>query len=94
MEANNIIKKGHRDGIEFYRFYCTACEHNHIFFTEGTVKWSFNGDMVKPTFSPSLVNYIDNEGYPKYRCHLFVKDGMIQYLNDCTHKYAGKTIPM
>ena len=28
------------------------------------------------------------------RCHSFVRNGMIQYLGDCTHGLAGKTIPM
>jgi hypothetical protein len=28
------------------------------------------------------------------RCHIFVRDGKIQFLNDCTHELAGKTVPM
>lgn len=27
-------------------------------------------------------------------CHSFVTDGKIQYLNDCTHKFAGQTIDL
>jgi len=27
-------------------------------------------------------------------CHSFVTDGNIQYLNDCTHKLAGQTMPL
>jgi hypothetical protein len=27
-------------------------------------------------------------------CHSFVKDGMIQYLSDCTHELAGKIIEL
>lgn len=27
-------------------------------------------------------------------CHSFVRDGMIQYLTDCTHALAGQTIPL
>lgn len=27
-------------------------------------------------------------------CHTFITDGQIQYLSDCTHEYAGKTIPL
>lgn len=27
-------------------------------------------------------------------CHLFVRAGKIEYLSDCTHEYAGKTIDM
>jgi hypothetical protein len=29
-----------------------------------------------------------------YRCHSFVRNGKIQYLNDCTHELAGKTVDM
>lgn len=27
-----------------------------------------------------------------YRCHSYIKDGKIQYLGDCTHKFAGQTV--
>lgn len=28
------------------------------------------------------------------RCHSFVRDGQIQFLGDCTHALAGKTVPL
>ena len=28
------------------------------------------------------------------RCHSFVRDGQIQFLTDCTHELAGKTVPL
>ena len=27
-------------------------------------------------------------------CHSFVREGMIQFLNDCTHRLAGQTVPV
>lgn len=27
-------------------------------------------------------------------CHSFVTDGMIQFLNDCTHELKGNTVPL
>lgn len=27
-------------------------------------------------------------------CHSFVRDGQIEFLSDCTHELAGKTVPM
>jgi len=27
-------------------------------------------------------------------CHSFVTDGQIQFLGDCTHKLAGRTVPL
>lgn len=29
-----------------------------------------------------------------YLCHSFVRGGMIEFLSDCTHELAGKTVPM
>jgi hypothetical protein len=28
------------------------------------------------------------------RCHTFLTDGRIQFLSDCTHDYAGKTLDL
>jgi hypothetical protein len=28
------------------------------------------------------------------RCHTFVTDGRIQFLSDCTHDFAGKTVDL
>jgi hypothetical protein len=28
------------------------------------------------------------------RCHVFVTNGQIQFLNDCTHSYAGRTVAL
>jgi hypothetical protein len=46
----------------------------------------------------------EKEGYPNRNgepfdnvptvCHSFVSDGKIQYLNDCTHELAGKTVEL
>lgn len=27
-------------------------------------------------------------------CHSYITDGQIQYLSDCTHELAGKTVPL
>lgn len=28
------------------------------------------------------------------RCHTFIKEGQVQFLNDCTHSLAGQTLPL
>ena len=28
------------------------------------------------------------------RCHSFVREGLIEFLSDCTHELAGKTVPI
>ena len=52
-------------------------------------RWTFNGDYDKPTFRPSMLKYPDRMGG---RSHFFVTDGKIEYLPDCEHEYAGKTV--
>lgn len=80
-----------------YEFYCPGCEGRHIFYTKAFDKqnlvWGFNGKFELPTFTPSLLNTADyKDGRPREVCHLFVTNGEIQYLGDCTHSLAGQTI--
>lgn len=60
--------------------------------------WAFNGSLEKPTFTPSLLVHGWKSEDPKYRsqpqCHLYVTDGKIQYLGDCGHPLAGKTVDL
>lgn len=77
-----------------YEFYCPGCKCDHGFKTDGgSPQWTFNGNMEKPTVRASiLVKWADSKG--EKVCHLFITDGMIEYLSDCTHAFAGQTIPM
>lgn len=96
-----------------YLFYCPGCGSHHGIWTanEGYKHpiWAFNGDVDKPTVSPSiLVTYRHPEGHTNENpapigysgpyvndiCHSFIKDGNIQYLNDCTHSLAGQTVEL
>jgi len=90
----NIEKVSHNE-YEGYSFYCPGCKHLHVFYTKHPkgVQWSFNGDFEKPTFSPSLRNRSNAPGMPQV-CHLFVRDGMIEFCNDSDHELAGKTVPL
>lgn len=83
--------------------YCAGCESMHQIKIGGDRPWQFNGNLEKPTFSPSVkMTYDgpqpgeleDGRRIPYSCCHYFVNDGMIQYLGDCTHKLAGQTLPM
>lgn len=55
------------------------------------VVWSWNGDTEKPTLKPSILTKSE---YEHKRCHSFVKDGMVQFLSDCSHENVGKTIKL
>jgi hypothetical protein len=86
-----------RDGA--WMFWCPGCGHAHCYYTGAqereSHRWQFDGNTQKPTFSPSLLCRW-NEGEPpiEKRCHLFVRNGMIEYCGDSSHSLAGKTIPM
>jgi hypothetical protein len=100
------LRKEHHGDCISYAFYCPGCASLnrpydiplHCFFVQHSNpnwNWEFNGDMGKPTFSPSLLNWGDgSEARKPSRCHLFVKNGNIEYCPDCTHLLAGKTVPM
>jgi len=58
-------------------------------------RWTWNGDLVRPTFSPSLlVTWEWGEERTKKVCHSFIRDGRIQFLGDCTHAQAGRTVDL
>jgi hypothetical protein len=91
-----------------YRFLCPGCgnEHNvlttgpnawQFILTTGPNVWQFNGDLERPTFSPSILAYeIKGRDGTVFspRCHSFVRDGRIQFLADCGHALAGKTVDL
>ncbi len=90
-----VTKAGSNEGYEHYVFFCPGCGLDHIYRTVGgPYVWSFNGDLVKPTFTPSLLNTWNTSPAKKKICHLFVTNGQIQYCADSTHKLAGKTVEM
>lgn len=84
-----------------YTFYCPGCKSHHAFYSS----WYFNGDLEKPTVSPSILVHwvrtkndesgkvIPNSG-EAMTCHSFITNGNIRYLNDCTHELAGKSIEL
>lgn len=80
-------------------FYCPGCKVGH----EVTSAWQFNDDFENPTFSPSILvtwpanpNAIEKfkEWRTERRCHSFIKEGKIQFLDDCTHPLKGQTVEL
>jgi hypothetical protein len=77
-----------------YSFFCPGCNCKHGFWVKGNVTWQFNGNMDKPTVSPSILHKVPQFNNTMHICHSFIKNGMIQYLGDCTHKLANQTIEL
>lgn len=91
------------------KFWCPGCGEYHYVHVEGVKPWDFNGNLVEPTFYPSVkvsgtVPVTDEEisrimagvkidPVPTV-CHSYVRDGHIEFLSDCTHALAGQTVRM
>lgn len=104
-ENSEKFKEGHRE----YYFQCKGCNMLHSYVTEWSKKareerykrgttncpiWNFNGNLEKPTFTPSLLYSWGKPDGVKHVCHLYVTDGQIKYLGDCTHDFRNQTIEM
>jgi hypothetical protein len=98
------------DGVQqkHVAFWCPGCAMNHSI-VHAPGRWDWNGDLVKPTFSPSILVQgtipVTDEEIARimrgehvepvpFRCHSYVEDGNIRFLDDCTHALAGKTVPL
>ncbi len=91
-------------GEHTYKFWCPGCDSAHA------VRDAWTVNTGTATISPSVLVYsnktfIDStlEGdaltAPENisetpQCHSFVTDGCIQFLGDCTHSLAGRTVEL
>lgn len=87
------------DGERGFMFDCPACGVGHSLRVDGgredAPRWTFSGDEIRPTFSPSvLVRNLRRDGTERGRCHSYVQEGRIRFLNDCTHALAGQTVDL
>lgn len=78
---------------------CPGCKMEHHIHTREAErvgpKWDFDGNYEAPTFSPSLlVTYTWGPEQKQNVCHSFIRKGFWEFLGDCTHEHAGKTIPL
>ena len=91
-----VIESTRKDGSHYsWLWHCPGCNSVHACDN----RWTFNGDVEKPTFRASvLVTYEPGDptdkDNPRQRCHSYVTDGRIQFLADCTHASAGKTLDL
>jgi hypothetical protein len=85
-------------GEENFLFWCPGCDVMHAFRTHRDTAdtrspvWTFNNNAEKPTFSPSLLIKNSDPKYPGKTCHLYLRDGVIEYLQDSQHKLAGEVV--
>lgn len=81
-------------------WYCPGCKSDHgVPVPPHKNAWGWNSSLNEPTLNPSvLIRYnvpdAGKNGASQAICHCFIRDGNIQFLSDCTHDHAGKTVPM
>lgn len=85
--------------------WCPGCNKAHMIWTKnvhGRPVWTWNGDVDRPTTSPSVrcfTTYDDDhkklpDGGQRTLCHYFLKDGRIEFCGDCEHELSGKTVDL
>lgn len=90
-EATDVIEVTQNQSI---LYKCPGCGFYHGLATtrpdaeDGWPIWEWNGSRTHPTLEPSVLY----SGTP--RCHHYVRNGHIEFLSDCDHKMAGKTVAM
>lgn len=88
---------GEGDGIKYAVMYIPGYDELVMIqvAAENGPVWHWNGDIYDPTFSPSILSRFPYDMERKVkRNHVFVRAGKIQYLPDCSHDLAGKTIEL
>ena len=92
-----------------YKVKCPAGHYHYINTNvpnQQNAQWKFNGDLEKPTFTPSINErtgyYVDkdvkgDEDYLRdnsYHCHFVITDGKIYFCGDCSHGLKGMTMEL
>lgn len=76
---------------------CPGCDTDrkrstgmHVLPMDG--RWTFNGNMEKPTFTPSFKHEWNVGDRPEDArvCHYILTDGVLHYCADSTHELAGR----
>jgi hypothetical protein len=95
-----------------YAHWCPGCEGFHNINVDvprkNGARWSFNGNVAQPSFSPS-VNITYGPTEPEFqgdwaplkfgpdnvaRCHYFLTDGHLRFCGDSTHALSGQSVPL
>lgn len=81
--------------------WCPGCDELHAIAVDAPnsngARWSFNGNLEKPTFGPSINIRIyggERGTQPTEVCHYFLIDGQLQFCSDTTHALSGQTVPL
>lgn len=95
--------QGHRLAV-----WCPGCGESHVIGV-GAGGWTWDGNEEAPTINPSIL-VTSVQWYPgdhfynpchanvkptkQTTCHSFIRNGVWEFLGDCTHSLAGQQVPM
>lgn len=103
------VASGQSDNLIGYAHWCPACQGVHVYAVDqpnhSGAKWTFNGDITAPSFSPSMLirwgrhadPAFDDSADPAHLsgvCHYFLTASQIQFCGDCTHAMRGQMVPL
>lgn len=97
VDPDQRVFIGEGDGIKYAVMYMPGYDNLIMIQVtgEGRPIWNWNGDIYAPTFSPSILSRLPLDGGARtMRNHVFVREGRIQFLTDCSHALAGKTVEL
>lgn len=77
-------------GRQSYWLWCPACDDA----VRIDSSWQWNGDLERPTFTPSILTRGYHGQQVERVCHSFLTDGVWHFLPDCTHDKAGQDVPV
>lgn len=88
------------NGNSGFGHWCPGCLCAHIFWVGSKLHpvWTFNGDVEKPTFSPSMRSFVPadaEDGTPEQTlCHYFLTAGIINFLADSSCHALRGNVPL
>lgn len=94
------MPKARMTSCGLFMFDCPACGHSHGVPTKqyphkyGSTEWEFNRDFNSPTLSPSLKVMSKDKDLKDSVCHFHLRNGKLEYCNDCTHSMSGKVVEL
>jgi len=93
MKSKLIQVNDHGKIYQVLEFVCPGCVSYgssgiHILpvnTVETSPSWTWNEDLERPTIQPSILT----NHHSGHRCHSFLRDGVFEFLSDCSHELAG-----
>ncbi len=86
-----IAVRNHQ-GVEYIYYWCAGCKCTH---SVPTQRWNWNKSVESPTLSPSVRHFIQPRNGPEQTlCHYHLRNGILEYCEDCPHELNGKKVPL